>query len=46
MKRDYFMLVLVLFLTTFVVGCNMFKGAGKDMEQTGENIQQTVDRNK
>lgn len=46
MKRDYFMLVLVLFLTTFVVGCNAFKGAGKDVEQTGENIQETVERNK
>ncbi len=46
MRRDYFRLVLVLFLTTMIVGCNMFKGAGKDIEQTGENIQDTVDRNK
>ncbi len=45
MKRNYFLMVTVLFLTTLIVGCNMMKGAGKDVENAGESIQKTVDKN-
>ncbi|MBL8012687.1 MAG: entericidin [Candidatus Omnitrophica bacterium] len=45
MKRDYFMLVLVIFLTTLIVGCNMLKGAGTDVENAGKSIQKTVEHN-
>lgn len=44
--RRYFLLIFAgLFLTTSVLGCNMFKGAGKDIENAGESIQKTVDKN-
>lgn len=46
MKKDYFLMIAVLLLTTMVVGCNMMKGAGEDVENAGESIQKTVDRNK
>jgi len=36
--------VIALFLTV-CVGCNMVKGAGKDMENAGSSIQKTVDHN-
>jgi predicted small secreted protein len=29
----------------YLTGCNATKGAGKDLENTGKNIQQGVDRN-
>jgi predicted small secreted protein len=45
MKRNYFLMFTVLFLTTLIVGCNMLKGAGKDVENAGQSIQKTVDHN-
>lgn len=39
------MVLLGVFFTASLIGCNTLKGAGKDMEKTGENIQQTVDKN-
>ncbi len=32
-------------LLVALTGCNAMKGAGKDVENTGQNIQDTVDRN-
>jgi len=45
MKRNFLFILTALFLTTSVLGCNMFKGAGKDLENAGESIQKTVDKN-
>lgn len=45
MKRNYLLIVTVLFLTTSILGCNTMKGAGKDVENAGESIQKTVDKN-
>lgn len=36
--------IAVLLLTTFM-GCNMLKGAGKDIENSGKSIQKTVNHN-
>ena len=33
----------VLALAIGVIGCNTLKGAGKDIEKTGENIQKAAD---
>ncbi len=45
MKNNFLLILGVLFLTTSVLGCNMFKGAGKDVENAGKSIQKTVDKN-
>lgn len=45
MKQGILIMVMGLFLTSLVVGCNMMKGAGKDMENAGGSIQKTVDKN-
>jgi two-component system response regulator FixJ len=45
MKNNILMIMTALVFTTTILGCNMFKGAGKDMENAGESIQKTADRN-
>lgn len=45
MIRNFLIIILAVFVTTSIVGCNMFKGAGKDVENAGESIQKTVDKN-
>jgi predicted small secreted protein len=45
MKRNYFLMIAVLFLTAWIVGCNMLRGAGKDIENAGGSIQKTVNHN-
>jgi predicted small secreted protein len=45
MKRNYFFMVAVLVLATSMVGCNMLRGAGKDVENAGKGVQRTVDHN-
>ena len=43
MKTKYFMLVLLAVATTGLSACeNTFHGAGRDIERTGENVQQAV----
>lgn len=37
--------VLCLCLVT-LIGCETVEGVGQDMENTGENIKETVDKNK
>ncbi|MBP9855588.1 MAG: entericidin A/B family lipoprotein [Candidatus Omnitrophica bacterium] len=39
MKRNYFWILIMVFLTTSLMGCNMMRGAGKDIENAGEGIQ-------
>lgn len=29
----------------FLLGCETMRGAGKDIENTGENVQETVEKN-
>ncbi len=39
------LVLAMLFLTTSLLGCNMLRGAGQDVENAGGSIQRTVDRN-
>lgn len=43
--KSLFTLVIAGLLAVSLVGCNTAKGAGKDLENTGINIQETVDKN-
>ncbi|MFA5059189.1 MAG: entericidin A/B family lipoprotein [Candidatus Omnitrophota bacterium] len=45
MKNFFLIILAVLFLATSVLGCNMMRGAGKDVENAGGSIQRTVDHN-
>lgn len=45
MKNKFSLIIAAVFLTMSVLGCNMMKGAGKDVESAGESIQKTVDHN-
>ncbi|MBF0387893.1 MAG: response regulator [Candidatus Omnitrophica bacterium] len=44
MRNNFLMFFIAAFLMTTALGCNMFKGAGKDMENAGQSIQKTADR--
>ncbi|MBF0484372.1 MAG: entericidin A/B family lipoprotein [Candidatus Omnitrophica bacterium] len=35
----FWLIIAALFLTTSVLGCNMFRGAGKDISNAGDAIQ-------
>jgi len=39
MGKNFLMILVAVFLMTSVLGCNMFRGAGKDMENAGQSIQ-------
>ncbi|HBG60673.1 MAG TPA: entericidin [Candidatus Omnitrophica bacterium] len=45
MKTNFLLLLAALFLLTSVLGCNMLRGAGQDIENAGGSIQRTVDHN-
>ncbi len=45
MKKNFLLILAVLFLTTSVLGCNMMRGAGKDVENAGKSVQKAVDHN-
>jgi len=45
MEKNFLLIIIALILTTSVLGCNTFKGAGKDVENAGKSIQKTVDKN-
>ena len=45
MKKNFLSIFGILFLTVLISGCNMIKGAGKDVENGGKSIQKTVDHN-
>jgi predicted small secreted protein len=45
MKRFSLLMLAGLFLMTSVIGCNMMRGAGKDVESGGRGIQKIVDHN-
>ena len=43
--KGFLVIVTAMFLTVSISGCNMMSGAGKDVENAGESIQRTVDKN-
>jgi predicted small secreted protein len=45
MKNIFLLILAALFLTGVFSGCNMVKGAGKDVENAGKSVQKTVDKN-
>ncbi len=45
MKSYYVVIGVVVLLATSAMGCNMLRGAGKDVENAGTGIQKTVDKN-
>lgn len=45
MRKNFLFIVGVLLLATSVLGCNMMRGAGQDMEGGGRSIQRAVDHN-
>ncbi|MBF0384341.1 MAG: hypothetical protein HQL27_00575 [Candidatus Omnitrophica bacterium] len=45
MKINFMLFITVLVLITAVLGCNMLRGVGKDVENAGGSIQRTVDHN-
>lgn len=45
MNRHYFLILIALCSTVLLLGCNMLRGAGQDVENAGGSIQRTVDRN-
>ncbi len=40
-KRD---IIIVVFFVLLVAGCEAVKGAGKDMQNTGKNIQKEAEK--
>lgn len=46
MRRNFVLALATLFLTVLVMGCNTMKGAGKDVEKVGQNIQKSADQKK
>ena len=45
MKTNLLLFLAALVFMTSVLGCNMLRGAGKDISNAGGSIQRTVDRN-
>jgi len=45
MKQNIYIILATVLLATSVLGCNMLRGAGKDIENAGGSIQKTVDHN-
>jgi predicted small secreted protein len=45
MKSHSVVILMVVFLATSAMGCNMLRGAGQDVENAGAGIQKTVDKN-
>lgn len=45
MKNKFLPILSVLILSLMVMGCNMLRGAGEDIENAGGSIQRTVDHN-
>jgi predicted small secreted protein len=43
MNRTFILSMLII--CAFAAGCETSRGVGKDMENTGQNIRETVDKN-
>lgn len=46
MKKNYFLILVALLCLVSFLACNMVKGAGKDVEKAGKDLQKTADKNK
>ncbi len=42
MKKITLLSLAVFILMTSIIGCEMFRGAGKDISNTADNVQDTV----
>jgi len=45
MKNSFLFVFAMLFFAATVLGCNMVRGAGKDISNAGGSIQRTADHN-
>ena len=45
MKNTFLLILAGLMLVSTVLACNMLRGAGQDIENTGGNIKETVNKN-
>ena len=45
MKKKIVLFIFIIGSISVLMGCNASKGLGKDVENTGKNIQETVDKN-
>ena len=43
MKNNVLLVLVVLFLSTLLLGCSMLKGAGQDIEAAGKSVQRAAD---
>jgi len=43
MKRVIFLLLLVMFSSSFLTACNTMAGAGKDMQSAGEKVEEKAE---
>jgi predicted small secreted protein len=43
--KNLMVMLMGIIVLSSLVGCNTTKGAGEDIEQTGKNIRETVDKN-
>lgn len=46
MKKNIFVILAVFFWVVSLMGCNMVKGTGQDIEGAGKSIQGAADANK
>jgi predicted small secreted protein len=45
MNKNTLLLLASLFFVTTLIGCETTRGAGQDIENTGANIQEGVEKN-
>ena len=45
MKSNLLLILTAIVFSTSILGCNMLRGAGEDIENAGGSIQRTVDHN-
>jgi len=45
MKNNLLLIITAIVFSTAILGCNMLRGAGQDIENAGGSIQKTVDKN-
>ena len=44
--KHRFIIFLLIFSVLILTGCETSQGFGRDVEKTGQNIQETVEKNK
>lgn len=46
MKKEIVLSILLILLLLTLSSCETGRGLGKDIENTGENVQETIDKNR